>query len=180
MSFAVEYTGLTQLRTRISAVGGRVAEALETETRRQMDLMVDAVRSNIAADFRNPGRMQSAVGSRTQRAGDVITGELDASGQLTETPLPFMGIQEAGGTTRPHVIEARSGGVLAFFWEREGVMFFGRRVNHPGSRIVGRHFVKNAFDAHRAETVLAFRQVLNATVQGVIEALTSSQGSWRA
>jgi hypothetical protein len=168
--FDVQYTGLTQLKVRLGAVGGRVTAALEEETRRQMGLMADAVRSNIVASFRNPERMRSAVGSRTQRAGDVITGEVDASGELTGTVLPFMSIQESGGTTQPHVIEARAASVLAFFWESAGVQFFGKRVNHPGSKIEGRHFVQNAFDARREATIAAFREVLGVTVQETVEA----------
>jgi hypothetical protein len=34
----------------------------------------------------------------------------------------------------PHVIEARNVENLRFYWEREGVEFYGPRVNHPGNR----------------------------------------------
>lgn len=168
--FSVEYTGLTQLKVRVGSIGNRVVDALEAETRRQMGLMADVVRANIVASFHNPERMKAAVGSRTQRAGAVITGEVDASGALTGQVLPFMSIQETGGTTRPHVIAARAARALSFFWEREGVMFLGQRVNHPGSKITGRHFVKNAFDARREETITAFRTVLGVTVRETVQA----------
>lgn len=36
--------------------------------------------------------------------------------------------------TRPHVIEARIAKVLAFYWPKIGGMFFGKRVNHPGTK----------------------------------------------
>jgi hypothetical protein len=167
---SVESAGLSQLKLRVGNVGNRVVDALEAEMRRQMGFMADAIRSNIAADFRNPSTMQSAVGAKTQRVVDVITGEADASGEITGARLPFMSIQETGGTTSPHLIEARSGGVLAFFWEREGVLFLGRRVNHPGSKIPGRHFVKDAFDQRRDETIDAFRQVLGLAVRETVVA----------
>jgi hypothetical protein len=34
----------------------------------------------------------------------------------------------------PHVIEASNVENLKFFWKREGVQFYGPRVNHPGNR----------------------------------------------
>ncbi len=36
--------------------------------------------------------------------------------------------------TRPHVIEARIAKTLAFYWPKIGGMFFGKRVNHPGTK----------------------------------------------
>jgi len=39
--------------------------------------------------------------------------------------------------TRPHVIDARRKPELAFFWAKAGRMFFGPRVNHPGTRPTG-------------------------------------------
>lgn len=36
--------------------------------------------------------------------------------------------------TRPHKIVAKNAPVLSFFWEREGRMFYGSSVNHPGSQ----------------------------------------------
>lgn len=36
--------------------------------------------------------------------------------------------------SEPHVIEARNVENLKFYWEREGVEFFGPRVHHPGNR----------------------------------------------
>lgn len=34
----------------------------------------------------------------------------------------------------PHIIVARQRLLLSFFWEKRGVWFVGRRVNHPGVR----------------------------------------------
>ena len=35
--------------------------------------------------------------------------------------------------TRPHVIRAKRGGVLAFNWPKAGGMVFFAKVNHPGT-----------------------------------------------
>jgi len=36
--------------------------------------------------------------------------------------------------TKAHRIEARRAPQLVFFWARMGVMFYGRKVNHPGTK----------------------------------------------
>lgn len=36
--------------------------------------------------------------------------------------------------TRPHKIIAQNASRLVFYWDREGRMFYGPGVNHPGSR----------------------------------------------
>lgn len=52
----------------------------------------------------------------------------------------YAGILEEGGTTKPHVIEAKNGKALHF----NGI--FRRKVNHPGSRIEGRHYVRRGIE----------------------------------
>ena len=165
MLFDVQYPGLTQLTVRLQGTGNRVTDALEAEMRRQMPLMSQAVKENIATRFRNPQRMQSAVSpGEVQRQGDVITGEVDASGRRTGVNVPFMSIQESGGVTSPHPIVARVARELAFFWENEGIWFFGRRVNHPGSKIPAHNFVRDAFDERKGPMLDAFRRVIGAAV----------------
>ena len=52
----------------------------------------------------------------------------------------------------PHVIEATNVESLAFFWAREGVQFYGPRVNHPGNRPY--RFMRNG--SEEAMTPIAF------------------------
>ena len=76
-------------------------------------------------------RLRSSIrASRTQ---------WDANGMVSSigSNVVYAGILETGGTTPPHVIEGKNGGMLHF----NGI--FRRRVNHPGSRISGRHYVEN-------------------------------------
>ena len=57
----------------------------------------------------------------------------------------YAGILEEGGTTKPHVIQARNAKALHF----NGM--FRRSVNHPGSRIPGRHYVRRGIQARLNE-----------------------------
>ena len=66
----------------------------------------------------------------------------------------YAGILEDGGTTKPHVIEARNGKALFF----NGV--FRRRVTHPGSRIEGRHYAENGIRDRLPDYTRAFGETI--------------------
>jgi hypothetical protein len=46
--------------------------------------------------------------------------------------VPYAATLELG--SRKHGIDAQHGPNLVFFWQREGVLFVGPHVNHPGNR----------------------------------------------
>lgn len=57
--------------------------------------------------------------------------------------VPYAGIQEFGGRTRPHRIAPKKpGGVLR--WFSGGAAVFSRFVNHPGSKIPARPYMQPA------------------------------------
>jgi phage gpG-like protein len=64
-----------------------------------------------------------------------MTPSHDAVSATVGTNLVYAAIQNNGGQTRPHVIEARNGKALHF----GGI--FAKRVNHPGSKIPARPFL---------------------------------------
>jgi hypothetical protein len=59
--------------------------------------------------------------------------------------VPYGAIQEYGGTTRAHLIQAKNAKALAF--TVGGGLRFARRVQHPGSRIPERSFLRSALAA---------------------------------
>ena len=59
-----------------------------------------------------------------------------------DNPLPYARIQDTGGVTPPHSIDAKEGGYL-HFWVG-GKEIFTKHVDHPGSRIPGHHYVMQA------------------------------------
>jgi phage gpG-like protein len=60
------------------------------------------------------------------------------------TNLVYAAIHEYGGTTRAHVIEARKAKALAF--QMGGQTVFFKRVNHPGSHMPERSFLRSALE----------------------------------
>jgi phage gpG-like protein len=56
--------------------------------------------------------------------------------------VPYGAIHEYGGTTRAHLIEAKNRKALAF--NLGGRLIFAKRVQHPGSKIPERSFLRSA------------------------------------
>src|SRR5258708_6981867 len=84
-------------------------ERLRLAVIHQTEELVKQTQRNIASQFRNPALMQSAIGMAIRERGNTVTGIVDASGELSGHPLPFMGIQEYGGTVKTPAREALPG-----------------------------------------------------------------------
>jgi hypothetical protein len=68
--------------------------------------------------------------------------ETSVSAGIDTAAAPYAAIQECGGTTRAHVIEAINAAALRF--EIGGRTVFAKRVMHPGSVIPARSFLAAA------------------------------------
>jgi hypothetical protein len=91
------------------------------------------------------GLLRSSVKSGAYLGGDpgvFATGTLTAG--MAGDSIKYAAIHEHGGITPPHLIEARNVPYLKFFWKKKGVWFRGRSVNHPGSRIPARPYLRPA------------------------------------
>lgn len=76
-------------------------------------------------------------------SGNAVIGTVGQSGDVK-----YGKIHEFGGKTPPHVIEPKKGTVLAFMWQ--GKQRFFKKVNHPGSVMPERSFMRSAL-ADKAE-----------------------------
>jgi phage gpG-like protein len=80
------------------------------------------------------------------------------------TNVVYAGIHEYGGQTRPHVIEAKRAAFLAFMG-KDGNMVFRRKVNHPGSRLPERSFLRSALKEMTPEIVREFENAITRVVR---------------
>jgi phage gpG-like protein len=108
---------------------------------------------------RRTGRLAAA--QRVDVTDDGTTIGLSAG--FDEADVPYGAIQEYGGTTRAHLIEAKNAKALAF--TVGGRLVFAKRVQHPGSKIPERSFLRSALaaiapDALAALTALADEEAL--------------------
>jgi phage gpG-like protein len=80
----------------------------------------------------------------------------EVSGRVYSSGLPYARIQEFGGQTKAHIIEAKNGKALMF--NMGGKQVFFKRVHHPGSNIKGAHYMGQAFEAMKPEIEDGYRQ----------------------
>lgn len=133
---ALEIAGADALVARLQSMPQRVAASLAS------------VMAGLSVDLR--GRVQdsmagSGLQSRSGRLAQAIAVEADeasVSAGIDTAAVPYAAIQEDGGTTRAHVIEAINAAALRF--EIGGRMVFAKRVMHPGSVIPAHSFLATA------------------------------------
>jgi phage gpG-like protein len=116
-------------RERLGAAMTRLGAALEGRVQDNLDGAVLARRS---------GRLAAAQTTRVAADGDAVS----VSVGFDPGQVPYGAIQEFGGTTRAHLIAAKSAFALAFTVGDR--LVFAKRVNHPGSRIPQRSFLRSA------------------------------------
>ncbi len=92
---------------------------------------------------------------------------LDEGGRIAATVgtnLVYAAIHEYGGTTRAHVIESSQAKTLAF--QMGGQNVFCKRVNHPGSRMPERSFLRAALSENAGSIRAAIEEAEAAGVEG--------------
>ena len=63
--------------------------------------------------------------------------------------------------TKAHPIDAKPKSALSFWWERESTHFFGKHVNHPGTK--AHHFVSATMHEDEDSIYEIINEVLNET-----------------
>ena len=89
------------------------------------------------------GRLRNSIVSAVTDDATSVTGTVAAN-------TPYAAIQEYGGTTRAHLIQARDAQSLAFMMG--GKMVFAKSVQHPGSNIPARSYLRSTL-AENAGTI---------------------------
>jgi hypothetical protein len=163
-----EIQGLDTLVMKFTGMGERAAPSFESTMAQQLGLLEEKVRERMASLFHNPARMQESVSSQMESGDNFIDGQVKASG------LPYLAIQEYGGRTRPHEIFPVNATVLAFMAPAklgfsgvsESGMVFAKHVNHPGSNIPERSYMRSALAMRRAAIIAAFQRTAEAVAAG--------------
>ena len=155
---AVEITGADAVVERLQSMPERIAASLASAMAGLGADMRGLVQDSMAA---------SGLQSRSGRLGQSIAVEADetsVSAGIDTAAVPYAAIQEYGGTTRAHVIEAINAAALRF--EIGGRTIFARRVMHPGSVIPAHSFLATAL----AELAPAARDAVVDAVVAEVQA----------
>lgn len=97
------------------------------------------------------GALARSIHNKVDRAAQSVFGRVYSSGDVK-----YAGIHEYGGKTSPHVIEPKKASVLAFMGKGGG-MIFARKVNHPGSKMPERSFLRSSLADMSAEISLGMK-----------------------
>ena len=158
--FTVTLTGDKELIARLDAMPDKLRSALRAKVSALALKLEAKVKGKLTNDVLNvrSGDLRRSIYSDVQDSGDSVTGKVASSGDVK-----YAAIQEYGGTTKPHVIEAVNGKALAF--QMNGKQVFFRRINHPGSNIPERSFLRSSLTDMRDEITTELEQTVNSVLK---------------
>ena len=143
--FALTLDGLEDASARLEAYPASLAAALDAKAAELAAALVDLVQND---------KLSGAVlnvGSGALRDSIVATISSDADGFVasvgSEGDVKYAAIQEYGGKTSAHEILPVKAQALAFL--AGGAQRFARRVEHPGSLIPERSYLRSSLDDMR-------------------------------
>jgi phage gpG-like protein len=158
----ISYTisGVTDLVATIS----RLTDSIRAELKSEMEYIIADLTAGVVADKlsgqvlnRVSGRLAAGVSGKVDDvAGGAITGTTFVSG------VPYAAIQEYGGTTSPHEILPNV--ALALRFEVPGGIRFAARVNHPGSKMPERSYLRSELHDMSAQILQSLQDAVERGV----------------
>lgn len=157
-----EMRGLTDLIARFDSADAAAKTRIRAAMGSITEMLVAQSQENVRTIFRrNTGRLAASISGHVEQSGDVTTGTVTSAG------TPYAHIQEYGGTTKPHPIYPVNAQALRFLspggplpigkTAAQGVVF-AKHVNHPGSRIPERSFLRRALAQRRTDIEAMLRE----------------------
>lgn len=102
------------------------------------------------------GALAASIVADVTSDGDAIVATVGSEGDIK-----YAAIQEYGGKTAAHEIVAVKGQALAFMVG--GVLRFARKVDHPGSLIPERSYLRSTLDEMSGDIVAGFADAAAAS-----------------
>lgn len=148
--FKFELRGDSALIAKYSAAGPRVQAALA----REITAIVLKLEGHIKKDKLSGQVLKVQTGNLRRSVHAVLPvrliGSTGAEGKVGQSgDVKYGAIHEFGGRTPAHVIEAKRASVLAFMMG--GRQVFARKVNHPGSQMPERSYMRSGLADMRDE-----------------------------
>ena len=143
------------IMARLSSMPDRLRAAFLKKTYALAEKLKSKVQQNLTNRI-----LQIRTGKLVRSIFEQVTNSAnEVSGRVYSSGLPYAAIQEFGGQTKAHIIEAKNGKALMF--NMGGKQVFFRRVNHPGSHIPAHRYMGQAFDAMKPEIESGYEQAVN-------------------
>jgi len=151
----VSILGLNELEARFNAFPDVLNAALLSKSQDLVNALQQKVQDNLSGAVlaEKTGLLKSSIDTDVEDTGNGASASVFVGGDV-----PYAAIQEYGGQTKAHIIEATQGKALAFNWA--GKQAFFTRINHPGSYIPERSYLRSAFGEMQGEIVDGFGNAL--------------------
>lgn len=162
MELNVTITGDKELIARFKSMPNAVNQALYTKVLSltlRLENLVKTGKLNGQVLNRITGALARSIHSVTDRSASYVLGRVFSSGDVK-----YAAIHEYGGHTAPHIIEPKKASVLAFAG-KSGDTVFAKRVNHPGSRIPERSYMRSSLRDMSTEISLGMKEAVVLAVQ---------------
>ena len=156
-----ELQGDTELVAKLDAIPAKLRSDLVRRVSAlsvQMEALVKRKLSGQALNVRS-GNLRDSIVHDVDYTGSAVSGAV-----FSDNSVKYGRIHEYGGTTRPHVIEPKDpDGVLAF--KVGGRQVFARRVNHPGSKIPARPFMRPSLEEMKPKILASFQEAAAKAIE---------------
>lgn len=136
---------------RISLAIGAALYVKATELALRLEAHVKTQKLNGQVLNRKSGALARSINNKVTRTVNGVIAKVFSSGDVK-----YAGIHEYGGKTAPHIIEPKKAQALAFMMG--GKMRFFKRVNHPGSRMPERSFLRSSLREQSQEISTGFKR----------------------
>jgi phage gpG-like protein len=159
----ISLEGQEALAERLGALPERLrAKLAEKVDLRAQSLFTQVVDVNLSGGVLNvrSGALRDSIQVEASQQDNSIGAEVFSNGDV-----PYAAIQELGGKTAAHEILPDKAQIIAFVMN--GKRVFARRVNHPGSQIPARSYLRSALEEQSGD----IKRELTDVVLGLAENL---------
>lgn len=158
MDVTVTVTGDRELITRFKTMPRAInaalyAKVLALSLKLEKKIKVEKLNGQVLN--RITGALARSIHSLVDRGADFVIGRVFSSGDVK-----YAAIHEYGGTTKPHIIVPKKANVLAM--ANGG---FAMRVNHPGSKMPERSYMRSSLHDMSVEISLGMKTAVVAAIQ---------------
>ena len=148
--FALEVRGLDETSARFDAYPAALQAALGAKATELAATLTDLVKNKLSGAVLNTGSgaLRNSIAASVTADADGVLASVGSEGDVK-----YAAIQEYGGKTSAHEILPVKGDVLAFV-ASDG-QHFARRIEHPGSVIPERSYLRSSLEDMKDEILAA-------------------------
>ena len=157
--FALQLDGLEEASARLAAYPAALTAALSAKATELADALADMVKNDkLSGGVLNAlsGALRNSIAASVSADPDGVVASVASEGDVK-----YAAIQEYGGKTSAHEILPVKGQALAFVIG--GAQLFARRVEHPGSLIPERSYLRSSLEDMKAEILAALAEAATET-----------------